>query len=125
MGSFTVSPAAVKRATVEAAVPFFTRFGERAKANAAGRCNVATGALVGSLYSELINGGLGARIGARAPYALYVHEGTGPHLILPRPPRRFLRFTAAGGVVFAREVRHPGYRGNAFLRDGAIAALRG
>lgn len=48
-------------------------------------------------------------------YALMVHEGTRPHQIRPRPPRKSLRFTVAGRVVYATRVAHPGNRADPFL----------
>jgi hypothetical protein len=54
--------------------------------------------------------------------ALYVINGTRPHLI--RPVRaKSLRFTVGGQVVYARLVRHPGNKPNDFLRKALRAAL--
>ena len=117
MGYFVVHPASVQRAVTEDASQFFTRFGNRVLANADARCNVDTGLLRSSLYTELIDGGRGCRVGATAPYALYVHQGTTPHVIRPGSSRRFLRFTDGGRNVFVREVHHPGYAGRAFIAD--------
>lgn len=43
------------------------------------------------------------------PYPM--EHGASPHTIRPRGSRRFLRFRSrrTGGIVFAKEVRHPGY----------------
>jgi hypothetical protein len=43
----------------------------------------------------------------RVPYAVYVNEGTSPHVILPRR-RSALRFVKRGRVIFAKKVHHPG-----------------
>lgn len=55
------------------------------------------------------------------PAGRYLLEGTRPHIIRPRRsrgPRARLRFRArSGDVVFAKLVRHPGYRGDNFLLD--------
>lgn len=48
------------------------------------------------------------------PHTLLVHNGSRPHVILPRR-RTYLRFEVGGRVVFARRVNHPGYRGDPFL----------
>ncbi|MDX2759134.1 hypothetical protein PV729_45170 [Streptomyces europaeiscabiei] len=56
------------------------------------------------------------------PAAIFVVNGTRPHLI--RPVRaRVLRFTVGGQVVHARLVRHPGNKPNDFLRKALRAAL--
>ena len=52
-------------------------------------------------YVDIIEGG------REAPYAVYVDQGTRPHVILPRRASA-LRFETAEGVVFARRVKHPG-----------------
>ena len=49
------------------------------------------------------------------PHTLFVHNGTRPHLIRPRRRGGMLRFVVDGRVVYARLVRHPGYRGDPFL----------
>ncbi|WP_448497847.1 hypothetical protein [Mycobacterium syngnathidarum] len=55
---------------------------------------------------------------AKADYALYVHEGSRPHLIRPRKAQA-LRFQIGGRTVFARLVRHPGTKARPFLRNAA------
>ena len=64
---------------------------------------------------------------SRAKYTIFVHDATRPHIIRARHAR-FLRFEAPPGVVrFRKMVRHPGTRGNPFLRDSMreIAPARG
>lgn len=53
---------------------------------------------------------------ANTDYALYVHEGTRPHLIRPKRAKA-LRFEVGGRVVFAKLVRHPGTKARPFLRN--------
>lgn len=55
-----------------------------------------------------------AEVTAGAAHAVYVHEGTSPHVIRPRTGKA-LRFTAGGQLVFARSVMHPGTSPNRFL----------
>ena len=54
--------------------------------------------------------------GDAAEYAVYVHEGTRPHVIRPRN-KQVLAFNGREGRVFAREVHHPGTRARPFLRN--------
>lgn len=53
------------------------------------------------------------------PHTVLVHNGSRAHLIRPRRAR-YLRFQIGGRVVYTKLVRHPGYRGNPFLRDALI-----
>ena len=57
------------------------------------------------------------RIGTDVEYALFIHNGTRPHRIVPRNAR-VLAWQGPTGVVFARSVNHPGMAANPFLRDG-------
>lgn len=59
--------------------------------------------------------GWAARVGSDLDYAKFVHDGTRKHVIRPRPPRKALRFTIDGSVVFAARVNHPGTKPNRFL----------
>ena len=83
--------------------------------------NVDKGTLKKS--GSVIYGSLSASVGYNTPYAKYVHEGTAPHIILPKKPGGYLRFETDGQVVYARRVKHPGYRGNPYLRD-AVESTR-
>lgn len=53
----------------------------------------------------------------------YVINGTPPHPIRPRPPKRALRFTVGGRIVFAAAVSHPGTQANDFLNKALPVAL--
>jgi len=57
------------------------------------------------------------------PYATYVHEGTRPHIILPKKAGGVLAFywPKAGKTVFMRRVNHPGTQGQHYLTDAAEA----
>jgi len=59
----------------------------------------------------------------RKPYATYVHEGTRPHIIMPKKAGGVLAFywPKAGKTVFMRQVHHPGTQGQHYLTDAAEA----
>lgn len=59
----------------------------------------------------------------RAPHALFVHWGTRPHVITHKD-KQALRWVHGNGYVFAKFVRHPGYRGHSYLVEAADAAVR-
>ena len=55
------------------------------------------------------------RVAARTDYAAFVHDGTRPHVIRPKPTRRradgkptALKFKVGGRTVIVRKVNHPG-----------------
>jgi len=73
---------------------------------------------------ERVPMGLKAEIVAPVEYAYYHHEGTRPHIIEPSPLHRFLRFRGFRGMVFTRQVRHPGTRANRFLADPMELVLK-
>ena len=59
-------------------------------------------------YVDILAGGRGAN------YALIEEYGSRPHIIRARR-RKMLRFPSGGGVVFRRQVRHPGTTGTLFM----------
>lgn len=66
-----------------------------------------------------------------ARHALFVHWGTRPHTITPRR-KKVLRWPSGSGgntgFVFARFVKHPGYKGDPWLvraGDAAVSAFDG
>lgn len=59
--------------------------------------------------------GLAGVVTSGHPASLYVLLGTRPHIIRPRKKKGVLRFEVGGEVVFAKVVRHPGYKGDNFL----------
>lgn len=83
------------------------------------------GELFSSLYNRSHQSG-GREVGndlSRAPQAMFVHWGTRPHKIRPKK-RKVLRWAAGGKFIFAREVNHPGYKGDPYLIRAADAAVR-
>lgn len=64
------------------------------------------------------------QVGSEDPIALYHHEGTRPHVIVPRTAPRLVFYSArAGRVIYAKRVNHPGTRPNRFLTN-ALRVLR-
>lgn len=47
-------------------------------------------------------------------YAMFVHFGTKPHIIEPNK-KKALRWAGANGFVFAKKVKHKGYKGDPFM----------
>ena len=60
---------------------------------------------------------------SHAPYSIYVHQGTAPHVIRPRNASA-LKFEAGGKTIFASSVRHPGTRPRPFLTNAVARVLR-
>lgn len=59
---------------------------------------------------------------AATDYAAFVHEGTPPHVIRPKPTRRridgkptALKFKIGGRIVIVRQVNHPGTKARPWL----------
>lgn len=59
----------------------------------------------------------------RAPHAEFVHWGTRPHLIKPSK-KKALRWTSGNRFVFAKFVKHPGYKGDPYFVAAADNAPR-
>lgn len=97
---------------------YLRRIGSRILAAAKSQVGVRTGALRASLHMRHFRDPRGQyiRIGSSMKYALLHHEGTRPHLILPRK-RQVLRFYSRGQIVVTHMVRHPGTRPNRYLTD--------
>lgn len=84
-----------------------------------------TGHLRASLYSRHDRRGKFqyVQVGSNLHYALDVHEGTRPHLIVPHHSR-MLRFNVGGRVIFAHQVHSPGSRGKKYLTIPLAEAVR-
>jgi len=86
-----------------------------------------TGRLAASIQASDV-GRTGAELSvdveATAPYSLFVHQGTRPHVITPSQAS-ILRFPGrGGGVVFTPKVDHPGTKAQPFLMDALRATMR-
>lgn len=83
-----------------------------------------TGALFQSLYNRSTP--KGREVGhdpQRAPHAIFVNIGTRPHEIRPKD-KKALRWAGGGVFHFAKVVKHPGYRGDAYMIEAATLAVR-
>jgi hypothetical protein len=85
------------------------------------------GALLQSLYNRQGADGVSRAVGhdpRRAPHALFVNFGTRPHKIKPKN-KSILRWVGPNGrYVYAKEVDHPGYAGDAYIVRAADDALQ-
>lgn len=87
----------------------------------AGR-HAKTGALERSIFKRRIGGGWELGHDSQvAPHARFVHDGTRPHVILPKD-RKVLRWPVPGRFAFARKVNHPGTKPDTWLVDAARLA---
>lgn len=68
---------------------------------------------------EHVPGGVVMDVSAKAPYAVYVHEGTAPHVIGPSSAPRLVFFWVKKGRTFVgrvgQTVNHPGTKPDPFL----------
>ena len=94
---------------------------------------IKDGHLKANTRHEILTTGAKGRIYNRTPYAVFVHAGTKPHVILPKFTSREAARTIGGGAallafqiggrwVRTRMVRHPGTRANPFMRRGLTDA---
>ena len=77
------------------------------------------GRLKDAVDTKFLNDGMEGRVFLNetvAPYGAFVHDGTTPHDIFPRS-KRALRWVNGNSFIFARRVRHPGWRADPFIYD--------
>lgn len=89
--------------------------------------NYATGELMTGMRASYGRRGkeLEGRVVAVPKHAIFVHEGTVPHMILPRR-HTHLKFywRKVGGTVYSKGVMHPGTAANAFMVRGLKKAIK-
>lgn len=97
---------------------YLTKLGTRVSTLAKAQVGVDTGALKRSINFRLVQtgGGLVAVIGSDNRIALMHHQGTRPHIIVPRRAQT-LRFYSRGRIVYSKLVHHPGTKPNRYLTD--------
>lgn len=85
------------------------RVADLARQYAAGHGSIPEGIIVGPVVDKSV------KVISTNPNTLFVHNGTRRHQIRPRRTGGYLRFEVGGRIVYARQVNHPGYRGDPFL----------
>jgi len=88
--------------------------------------NYSTGRLQGAIRPQRgrHNKELEGRVIAVPKHALYVHQGTNPHTIVPKTaPRLTFFWHKKGRVVAFHKVRHPGQQAQPFLSDALEEAM--
>lgn len=95
------------------------KIANRVQQGAKRQVGVKTGALKNSIQIEhfMAPGGAAARVGSKLPYAYLHHEGSRPHLILPKDPGGVLVFSKGARIITSRRVMHPGTKPNRYLSD--------
>ena len=113
---------ALARTAVEEAV---TQSAEDLVGQQMAAANVKTGTLRASIHIDSITAGgdsvtaITATGGESSKYAIFVHEGTGPHIIEAK----------GGGLMWpgaahpVKEVHHPGYHGNPYMSNPLLANI--
>lgn len=132
--SVRLHPSAVRRLLSDDGQPVhrhLARIGDRvtraAKQVADERLQTGTGAYKAGFVTTTIRGAGTFRIVVANidRKATWIENGTPPHLILPRRAT-ILRFTSrSGGVVFARQVNHPGTKPYRILATALRRGLAG
>jgi len=88
---------------------------------AVAQCPKRTNKLSESIVKRMYEtpAGLDVVIAAQQPYAIFVHEGTKPHVIQGNPILAFNWGNGpnGAGTYFFRSVHHPGTKPNKFLSD--------
>lgn len=97
---------------------YLRRRGLAVLAAAQAQVGVDTGELKRSLKMTHLRDSRGQYlwIGSHLGYALAHHNGTKPHVIVPREAP-ILRFSTGTRIVYTRHVNHPGTRPNRYLSD--------
>lgn len=106
---------------------YMHKIGLEILAGARGMAGFRTGDLRRKLYMKHSRG-FGGRfqyveVGSTSSHAWLHHEGTKPHLIVPKFGR-VLRYNIGGKVVYARKVNNRGTRPNKYLETPMRKALR-
>lgn len=95
-----------------------TKLGARLSRLAKSQVGVDTGTLRRSINYRLAHryGSLMVVVGSDNRIAFMHHQGTRPHIIMPRRAQT-LRFYHRGRIVYSKLVHHPGTKPNRYLTD--------
>lgn len=97
--------------------PYIEKKARQVTRLAKAQVGVDTGDLKASISYTMRGGGpVYAKITASDKVAMMHHEGTKPHVIVPRKAKA-LRFQSRGKIVVTKKVYHPGTKANHFLTD--------
>lgn len=98
---------------------YMDKLGDRIVRGAKRQVGYKTGALRKSIYMTHRPDvtGQSIKIGSLLSYAYLHHEGTRPHIIMPKEAGGVLQFTKGSRVIRTSLVRHPGTNPNRFLSD--------
>lgn len=90
--------------------------GKEIQTSAKAKVGVRTGNLRRSIHMRHLRDSRGQYlwIGSTVNYALLHHEGTKPHVIVPKGGK-VLRFVRGAQVIYAHAVNHPGNKANRYL----------
>lgn len=72
------------------------------------------GNLKSSWFINYFNAGLTGEVSNSAEYAYWVENGTSPHVIRPKKSK-YLVFEGSDGMVFTKQVNHPGMKAQPML----------
>lgn len=105
---------------------YLIRKGQMIEGAAKRQVGVRTGALRASIHMRHYSDARGqfVRIGSDLSYARLHHEGSKPHLIVPKQKGGLLKFQTKGRTVFTHMVRHPGTPPNRYLTDNMRRIIR-
>jgi hypothetical protein len=107
---------------------YIRKVGQRIAWKARGQVGVKTGRLKASIRMKVIRnlGEVAVKIGGYTDYALLHHEGSKPHMIVPKKPGNQLVFMKGTKLIRTPVVMHPGTRPNKYLtRHLRPSILRG
>jgi hypothetical protein len=97
---------------------FLAAVGRDIMAKSRAQVGVKTGALKASIRMSHSRDPLGQKIiiGSKLKHAYLHHEGSVPHIIVPKQAK-MLKFVSKGRMVLKDRVFHPGTKANKYLKD--------
>lgn len=119
--SLNLNQAALHRVGMERARMLVNKVTRQTLNRSAVLCPVDTGRLRASGSMRIAERGSAVvgQVEYTADYAAAVHNGTRPHVIVPRRGR-YLRFQVGDRTVYARRVQHPGTPARPYLATALV-----